>query len=179
MTLSRPFTFLASAAAIPLVALAVAACGGGGAATAATPKTSSGASATVGVANGSLGSILVDSTGRTLYLFKADVGGTSACSGACATVWPPLLATGAPTAGTGLAASKLATITRSGGKRQVTYNGHPIYLYAGDKKAGDVNGQGVNGFGAAWFALTPAGNQISTRPPSSGGAGGSGGSYGY
>jgi predicted lipoprotein with Yx(FWY)xxD motif len=99
MTRSRPITFLASAAVIPLVALAVAACGGGGgAATAATPKTSSGASATVGVANSSLGSILVNSTGRTLYLFKADVGTKSACSGACATAWPPLLGSGKPTA---------------------------------------------------------------------------------
>jgi predicted lipoprotein with Yx(FWY)xxD motif len=100
MTRSKPITFLASAAVIPLTALAVAACGGGGgAATAATPKTSSGASATVGVANSSLGSILVNSTGRTLYLFKADVGANSACAGACATAWPPLLATGTPTAG--------------------------------------------------------------------------------
>jgi predicted lipoprotein with Yx(FWY)xxD motif len=88
--------------------MAVAACGGGGAATAASPpKTSTGASATVGVANSSLGSILVNSTGRSLYLFKADVGTKSACSGACATAWPPLLTTGKPTAGTGLTASKL------------------------------------------------------------------------
>ena len=93
MTRNRPITFLASAAVIPIAALAIAACGGGGnAATAATPKTSSGASATVGVANSGLGSILVDSTGRTLYLFKADVGAKSACTGACATAWPPLLA---------------------------------------------------------------------------------------
>src|SRR5437868_11067916 len=103
MTRRTPITFLASAAVIPLVALTVAACGGGGgAATAATPKTSSGASATVGVANSNLGSILVNATGRTLYLFKADVGATSACSGACATAWPPLLATGKPTTGSGL-----------------------------------------------------------------------------
>src|ERR1700730_2358590 len=127
MTRSKPITFLASAAAIPLVALAVAACGGGGGATAATPKTSTGASASVGVANNSLGSILVDSTGRTVYLFKADSGTSSACSGACATAWPPLLATGTPTAGTGPTASKLGTITRSDGKQQVTYNGHPLY----------------------------------------------------
>ena len=133
MTRSRPITFLASAAVIPLVALAVAACGGGGAATAATPKTSSGAPATVGVANSSLGSILVNSTGRTLYLFKADVGAKSACTGACAAAWPPLLATGKPTAGTGLTASKLGTITRSGGKQQVTYNGHPLYLFVRTK----------------------------------------------
>ena len=175
MTRSKPITFLASAAVIPLVAVAVAACGGGGAATAATPKTTSGASATVGVANSSLGSILVDSSGHTLYLFKADVGANSACTGACASAWPPLLAAGKPTVGTGLAASKIATITRSGGKRQVTYNGHPLYLYVGDKKPGDVTGQGVTAFGAAWFALTPAGNQVSAPASSSGGGAGSGG----
>ena len=99
------------------------------------PKTSTGASATVGVANSSLGSILVNSTGRTLYLFKADVGTKSACTGACATAWPPLLANGTPTAGTGLTASKLGTITRSGGSRQVTYNGHPLYLFIKDTEA--------------------------------------------
>ena len=155
MTRSRPISFLASVAVIPLVALAVAACGGGGAATAATPKTSSGASATVGVANSGLGSILFDSTGRTVYLFKADVDNKSACSGACATAWPPLLTTGTPTAGAGLTASKLGTITRSGGNHQVTYNGHPLYLFIKDKGPGQTSGQGVTAFGAAWFALTP------------------------
>jgi len=156
--------------------MAIAACGGGGsAATAATPKTSSGAPATVGVANSSLGSILVDSSGRTLYLFKADVGTNSACAGACATAWPPLLATDKPTVGTGLTASKLGTITRPGGNRQVTYNGHPLYLFIKDKKPGDVNGQGVTAFGAAWFALSPSGNQTSAPASSSSGGGGSGG----
>ena len=126
MTRSRPITFLAGAAAIPLLALAVAACGGGGAATAATPTTSSGAPATVGVASTGLGSILVNSNGRTLYLFKADSATKSACSGACAVAWPPLLATAeqAHRRCAGLAASKLGTSTRSGGKQQVTYNGH-------------------------------------------------------
>jgi predicted lipoprotein with Yx(FWY)xxD motif len=182
MTRSRPITFLASAAVIPLVALAVAACGGGGAATAATvspPKTSTGAAATVGVANTSLGSILVDSTGRTLYLFKADVGTRSACSGACAAAWPPLLASGKPTAGTGLTASKLGTATRSGGGRQVTYNGHPLYLFVKDTKPGQTAGQGVTAFGAAWFALTPSGSQISATPPSSASGGVTPGGGGY
>jgi predicted lipoprotein with Yx(FWY)xxD motif len=175
MTRTRPINFLASAAVIPLVALAVAACGGGGdAATAATPKTSTGASATVGVATTGLGSTLVDSAGRTLYLFKADVGTQSACTGACATAWPPLLVTGKPTAGTGVTASKLATTTRSGGKHQVTYNGHPLYLFIKDQKPGQTTGQGVTAFGAAWFALTPAGNQIPGTPPSSGGGGSTG-----
>jgi predicted lipoprotein with Yx(FWY)xxD motif len=174
MTRHRLIAFLASAAVIPLVALSVAACGGGGAATAATPKTSSGASATVGVASTSLGSILVNSTGRTLYLFKADVGTKSACAGACATAWPPLLATGKPTAGAGLTASKLGTITRTGGSHQVTYNGHPLYLFIKDTKPGQTTGEGSTAFGAAWLALTPAGNQASA-PASSSGGGGSGG----
>jgi len=173
MRRSRPIAFLASAAVIPLTALAVAACGGGGAATASPPKTSTGASATVGVANSSLGSILVNSAGRTLYLFKADSGTKSACTGACATAWPPLLATGTSTAGTGLTASKLGTTTRSDGTQQVTYNGHPVYLFIKDKKPGQTTGQGVTAFGAAWYALTPAGNQISTQPTTSGGG------YGY
>jgi predicted lipoprotein with Yx(FWY)xxD motif len=178
MTRSRPFTFLATAAVIPLTALAVAACGGGGAATAAAPKTSGGASATVGVSNSSLGSILVNSSGRTVYLFKGDVGTKSACAGACATAWPPLLATGNPTAGTGLTASQLGTTARSGGNRQVTYNGHPLYLFVKDQKPGDVHGQGVTAFGASWFALTPSGNQASAPASNSGGGGGSG-SLGY
>jgi predicted lipoprotein with Yx(FWY)xxD motif len=72
-----------------------------------------------------------------------------------------LLATGKPTAGAGLAASKLATIIRSDGTRQVTYNGHPLYLFVKDQKPGDVKGQGVTAFGAAWFALSPSGDQIS------------------
>ena len=93
--------------------------------------------------------------------------------------WPPLLATGKPTAGTGLTASKLGTITRSGGKQQVTYNGHPLYLFIKDQKAGQTTGQGVTAFGAAWFALTPSGNQASATASSSGGSASSGGGYGY
>lgn len=160
-TTTRPITFLAGAVAIPLVALTVTACGGGGyAATAAAPKTSS-APATVDVSKSSLGSILVNSEGRTVYLFKADVGKQSACTGACVTKWPPLLTTGKPTAGAGLIASKLATITRSDGTRQITYNGHPLYLFIKDQKPGDVKGQGVIAFGAAWFALSPSGHESS------------------
>jgi predicted lipoprotein with Yx(FWY)xxD motif len=169
MTRSRPITVLASAVVIPLTALAVAACGGGGAATAAAPPAPPKAtpatthSAIIRVGNSRLGRILVDSAGRTLYLFKADSRSKSACSGACATAWPPLLVTGKPTAGAGLTAAKLATIRRSGGKRQVTYNGHPLYLFIKDKKAGQTTGQGVTAFGAAWFAVSPAGNQVSSH----------------
>src|SRR6185312_7236748 len=179
MTRSRPMTFLVSAVAIPLAALAVAACGGGGAATAAAPPAPPKAtptathSATIRVANTRLGRILVNSAGRTLYLFKADSRTKSACSGACATAWPPLLVTGKPTAGAGLTAAKLRTITRSGRKRQVTFNGHPLYLFIKDKKPGQTTGQGLTAFGAAWFAVSAAGNQISSHPSAHGRASGS------
>ena len=153
MTRSRPITFLASAAMIPLAALAIAACGGGGGAATASPspkpaKATTTKTATVRVASNSLGSILVDSQGRTLYLFKADSATKSACAGACATAWPPLLAKGMPIAGKGLSASKLGTISRPGGQRQVTYNGHPLYTFVKDTKPGDTTGQGRVAFGA-------------------------------
>jgi predicted lipoprotein with Yx(FWY)xxD motif len=176
MTRSRPIAFLASAAVVPLVALAVAGCGddnGDGDAPASTaPKTASGRAATVGVANSDLGKILVDSQGRTLYLFKKDSGTKSECFGACAAQWPPLRANGKPAVGSGANASLAGTTTRSDGKPQVTYNGHPLYLYQGDSKAGDTNGQGITAFGGGWFVLSPAGNQVSGQSSDSGGGGG-------
>jgi predicted lipoprotein with Yx(FWY)xxD motif len=165
MTRSRVITVFTSALILPLVALAVAACGGGGgAATAATapPKTASGQAATVGVASvGSLGKVLVDSRGHTLYLFQPDTARMSKCSGACAVAWPPLHATGTPTAGMGLNASRLGTIARSDGTQQVTYNGHPLYGFVKDQKPGQANGQGVTAFGGSWFALSSVGTQVS------------------
>jgi len=174
MTHSKPISLLA-AVAIPLTALAVGGCGGGGNATAAQApaKTAGGKATTVNVAKTGLGNVLVDSQGRTIYLFKKDNSATSACSGVCAIDWPPVRAHRKPTVGDGANASMAATIERSDGAPQVTYNGHPLYLYAGDQKPGDTNGQGVTAFGAAWYALTPAGNQVS------GGTSTSGGSSGY
>jgi predicted lipoprotein with Yx(FWY)xxD motif len=172
MTRSGTKTFLAGAAAIPLVALVAAGCGGGGggaSASAKTPTIANGAPATVGVAKTGVGKVLVDSHGRTLYLFKKDSGTTSACTGACAGAWPPLRANGKPTAGSGANASLLGTTARSDGARQVTYNGHPLYLFVKDTKAGDTNGQGVTAFGASWFALSSAGNQASGKSSKSGG----------
>jgi predicted lipoprotein with Yx(FWY)xxD motif len=135
MTRRTPHAILVGAAVIPLVALAVAGCGGDddGQATAAPPKTKSGHAATIGVeTSGSLGKILEDSQGRTIYLFEKDTGATSTCSGACAEAWPPVTANGKPTVGNGLTASKVGTTKRSDGLRQVTYNGHPLYLFQGD-----------------------------------------------
>jgi predicted lipoprotein with Yx(FWY)xxD motif len=168
MTYSKRVTLPISLALVALGGLTLAACGGGAtAAPAAPPKTATGQPATVEVAKSSLGQILVDSQGRTLYLFQKDSGTTSACTGACATAWPPLRAPGRPTAGNGLNANLLGTSPRSDGGAQVTYNGHPLYLFIKDQKPGDTNGQGVTAFGASWFALTPAGTQISSQAPSS------------
>lgn len=104
-----------------------------------------------------LGFFLVDAQGRTLYLFLADTPTSSACSGGCAKNWPPLLTTGAPQAGEGVDAAKLGTLMRSDGTIQVTYNGHPLYYFAGDTQTGDTNGQGVGG---KWYVVSPAGEPI-------------------
>jgi predicted lipoprotein with Yx(FWY)xxD motif len=125
--------------------------------------------ATVRVANSRLGRILVDSSGRTLYLFKADVGTKSACFGSCAIAWPPLRSGGKPAVRSGARASLVGTTKRSDGARQVTYDGHPLYLFINDHKPGNVTGQGVTAFGAAWFAVSPAGKQISSKPSGHGG----------
>jgi len=89
--------------------------------------------------------ILVDSTGRVLYVDENDKPGKPACTGACLNIWPPLKATGAITVAPGLTASKYATVTLSDGTKQVTVNGSPLYLFAG-KPAGDASGQDVGGF---------------------------------
>jgi predicted lipoprotein with Yx(FWY)xxD motif len=174
MTLKRSITFLAGGAVLLLAALAVAGCGGGGKSSASSgpPKTASGGAATVGVSNAGLGNILVNSKGRTLYLFSRDSGTMSECNGACAVNWPPLRAAGKPTIGSGATASLISTSTRSDGVHQVTYNGHPLYLFKGDSKPGDTNGEGLNAFGGSWFALSPAGDQVTAPTAGSGGGNG-------
>jgi predicted lipoprotein with Yx(FWY)xxD motif len=159
---------------VALIALALAGCGSSSnkASVPAHPVASNGQPATVGVANSGLGNILVDAQGRTLYLFQKDSGTTSACTGACATFWPPLTVTGTPTAGSGANASLISTTMRSDGKSQVVYNGHPVYLYTGDHQAGDTTGQGLVAFGGGWFALCAAGDQVSGAGPSSSGGNG-------
>ena len=150
-----------------IVALAIAGCGGGGstssssdtsATTASTPAaaTTAASGATAGIAtvsvvhNSSLGSILVAGPKqRTVYLFAADKGPASTCSGACAEVWPPVITTGSPKAAGGANTADLGTITRSDGTKQVTYKGHPLYYYAGDgTNGGETSGQGISSFGA-------------------------------
>jgi predicted lipoprotein with Yx(FWY)xxD motif len=151
----------------------LAACGGGGGDTSSSASTSqpaAGASAapmsgsasasasapvTVTVKKTSLGTILVDDKGMTLYLFEKDKNGKSACDGACAEGWPPLLTSGKAMAGSGLKPSLLGTTTRSDGTTQVTYGNWPLYYFAGDKAPGDTTGQDVDAFGAEWYVLDP------------------------
>ena len=116
--------------------------------------------AAVALAKSRLGRILVDSRGRTLYLFQKDKGMASSCYSSCASVWPPLTTAGRPRALRGAVASKLGSWKRKDGTLQVTYNGHPLYYYAGDNKAGQTNGQNLNEFGAEWYALSSAGKKI-------------------
>ena len=160
---------LTSAASLAAFTLALAACGAGGSSAygagggyGAAPATPSavGTAATVDLRASSLGQIVVDAQGRTLYLFEADKGGKSACDGPCATAWPPYLSNGAPQAGTGASGGLISTTVRGDGTTQVTYGGHPLYYFVGDKAPGDVTGQDVDQFGAKWYVLDKAGAKI-------------------
>lgn len=140
-----------AALVVAALSLAVAATALGGSAT---------RQAKVATAPSALGRIVVDARGRTLYLFEKDRRGRSACSGACAAYWPPVLTTGKPVAIKGAKSSLLGSIRRSDGARQVTYAGHPLYLFSGDSRRGQTNGEGLTDFGAGWYVLTPSGKKI-------------------
>jgi predicted lipoprotein with Yx(FWY)xxD motif len=163
------------------VALAVAGCGGGGdQASAASANPNASGASTIGVGDaGGLGKILVDSQGRTAYLFEKDTGPRSTCSGDCAVEWPPVTASGKPTAGDGLSASMLGTTKRSDGTTQVTFNGHPLYRFEGDQQPGDTSGQGLDFFGAKWFVLSSAGDKVTGSGQDSGSKSSGGSGYPY
>jgi predicted lipoprotein with Yx(FWY)xxD motif len=162
-----------AAAGLASLTLVLAACGGGtstsayGAggsggygAPAATPSAAAGTAATVDLHGSSLGQILVDAQGRTLYLFEADKNGKSNCDGPCATAWPPYLSTGTPQAAAGASAALIGTTARADGTTQVTYAGHPLYYFVGDRAPGDTTGQDIDQFGAKWYVLAKNGNKI-------------------
>jgi predicted lipoprotein with Yx(FWY)xxD motif len=141
-------------------------------------------SGTVATRQTAFGKILVGAGGRTLYLFLADKPGVSTLSRAGFAAWPALVTKGAPQASGGASASKLRTITTRG-QRQVTYNGHPLYYFVGDQRAGSTAGQGLFEFGAKWYVLSTNGKAVTSpltsarvapapAPPQS-----SGGAYGY
>ena len=154
-----------------LSGFALAACGSSGT---STPGASPGSSAmaTLKSRTTSIGPVLVNARGRTLYWFAIDTPTTSKCTGACTSAWPPV--TGSPRVAAGLdAMGRFGTVKRSGGTVQATWNGHPLYTYAGDSAAGQTNGNGVNGFGGLWHAvILPGAASHSASPASSGGGGG-------
>jgi predicted lipoprotein with Yx(FWY)xxD motif len=179
---------LAALAAVGVLAAGCGSNGSGGYGSSGTAPASGGTSsvATVSATNTSLGMILVDGNGRTLYLFEKDQPNQSACAGACVAAWPVDQSSGTPKAGSDVTASLLGTIKRGDGSTQVTYNKHPLYYFTRDSQVGQHNGQGVDAFGAKWFVVTPAGAAASggaaaTTPANGGGYGsGSGsGSGGY
>jgi predicted lipoprotein with Yx(FWY)xxD motif len=153
--------------AVGLVGLfALAACGGGGGsgahasngsysapAASATADAAPATTTTVTTANTSLGSVLVDGHGFTLYGLTNDVNGMPSCTGACASVWPPATVTG-PALPAGLDAHTFSVVTRPDGSYQLRAGTWPLYRYAGDAAAGDTNGQGSGG---VWFAVAPTG----------------------
>jgi len=129
--------------------------------------------AVVSTAKTSLGRVIVKSNGHTLYMFGKDRNGKSACSGQCATFWPPLITSGKPRVTSGARAALIGTTRRTDGRLQVTYNHHPLYTFAKDTKAGQTNGEGVSAFGGVWDAVSPAGAKI-VKTSSTGGGGGYG-----
>ena len=117
---------------------------------------------TVATRSGRLGKYLTGRNGRTLYLWMADPKDKSVCTGKCATVWLPLL--GAARAAGEVSQPRLGTTVRAGGRLQVTYHGHPLYYFSGDKSRGSTAGQGSAGFGAKWWAVSSAGTPIKAAP---------------
>jgi len=144
------------------VAIALAACSSSS--KSATPPTSAASSTTVttvpaptvSVRRTPLGTVLVNNAGRTLYRYDKDSAGTSKCTDACASVWPPLAPSGTATYGTGLRPAMFSTITRADGTKQLAVNGSPLYTYSGDQRAGDTTGQGLGDF----YVVGSNGNMI-------------------
>jgi predicted lipoprotein with Yx(FWY)xxD motif len=182
MTRTRLASLRGAAVAGGLV-LALAACGSTSTPTAAESSASAPASSaqaaatsTVKVGSTSLGNVVVDAKGMTLYMFTKDTqnSGKSACTGQCLVAWPPLFTDGTPT-GEGVSGA-LATITTPDGKKQVTLNGWPLYYYAKDKKPGDTTGQDVQ---EVWYVLDSSGTPLKDASSSSSPSSSSGGGGGY
>jgi predicted lipoprotein with Yx(FWY)xxD motif len=151
-----------------ILAVSIAATGAGTAIAGSTPWVGSGKT--------SLGTVLTSASGRTLYLFEGDTKSKLGCNGSCLKDWPPLWASGSASAAGGATNSELGTVKR-GSSKQVTYNGHPVYTYSGDSKAGQVWGEGLKLHGKLWYAISPSGVAVtSSKGASSSSSGGSTGS---
>ena len=124
-------------------------------------RASADARATLTVRSSSYGSILFDGRGRALYAFTRDRrGGASRCYGACAKAWPVYFSSGRLVAGKGVKRSLIGTVQRRDGRRQITYNGRPLYYYVGDTRAGQVSCQNVAEFGGTWLVVRPKGTLV-------------------
>jgi predicted lipoprotein with Yx(FWY)xxD motif len=174
-------------------ALVIAGCGGGGSSSSTSSSSgstgeggaklvSSGGSTVSGAEVSGLGTVLVDAEGMTVYEFTPDEGMTSVCYGECEAAWPPVVASGKPTAGEGAMSADLGTTKRKDGTEQVTYKGHPLYTFVGDKAPGEANGNEVEG---TWFALDEAGSAVKggasggSEPEESEESSAGGAGYGY
>lgn len=163
-----------------LLPVAVIAALGAGGAMAATSAMHASAASVKAARNAKFGTVLVAGSGKTLYRYTVDSKGVDRCTrnATCAKYWPQLLVKGGakPVAGAGIEASLLGTIAAKGGMRQVTYAGYPLYFFAGDTKAGEVNGQG---FQKRWYVVNTKGALVKSALHSAGGtSGSSGGGYG-
>jgi predicted lipoprotein with Yx(FWY)xxD motif len=151
------------AAALPAVAattaVLAAACGAAGPSSGAAGSPTATPS-TVALAGSPLGNVLVDGTGRTVYLFEQDTSTASRCYDVCAVAWPPVLTSAPPTAGAFVSGGDLGTSPRRDGTAQVTYHGHPLYRFGGDRRPGDTTGQGLDAFGGLWYVLGADGRGI-------------------
>jgi len=134
--------------------------------------------AVIGTRSTSVGTVLVNAQGKTLYWFAIDTATASKCTGSCATYWPPVIGTPSAAAGAKLTMG-FGTVKRSGGQLQATYDGHPLYTYAGDTSAGQTSGNGKNLSGGYWWAMTPSGAKPAAPKASSSSSSSGGGGYGY
>ena len=173
-------------AGLAVIALTVAACGSSGSSSAqSTPAAQGSSPAAQGSSAAAQGSsaaggaalatttvsgtkVVTNAKGFVLYWFVPDTSTTSNCSGSCATYWPPL--TGPVTAGSGVTGT-LGTITRSDGTKQATYDGHPLYTYAGDKAPGQATGNGLNISGGLWYEMTVSGAKPAASASAKSGSG--------
>lgn len=152
-----------TAGAVSIAAmLLTAACGSPGTAPSTSASASKGAVSTGAT---SLGTVLVDARGRTLYELTSDTPGRPACTGACLDAWPPVLLNTKPQAGAGVTAT-LATVAAAGAQ-QLSVNGHAVYTFRRDTAPGQAAGQGIRSFGGTWWALDPTGAPITRAGPSS------------
>lgn len=157
---------------------------GSGGSTSSSAAAAPASSVVVKIKKTGAGTVLTNASGFTLYTFQADQGSTSTCYGKCAQFWPPVFGSVHLAAGQSIT-GKFGTTTRKDGKTQVTFDGHPLYTYAGDTKPGDTNGNNINQDGGIWNVITTAaggagaGASSTPSPAPSASSGGGGGGYGY